>query len=865
MGDRERPLDVEGAPQFGWMPSSAKGDDVQTAYEILLSGPSGQVWDSGRVASSDQSYVAYGGPALAPGTSYSWTVRTWDRDGEASPYAPEASFDTGLGDHDWSGAEWIRRVTSGNDSTDDYTLARKQFDVGAGGGAVVRARVYISAMGQYELHVNGRAVYRGDSFDYPGEGQYSAVDITDDVAAGQPLALGVLYHYWTCTCQGRANGPASTARLSAAAAGDTTLNVDNAGAFDAGDQATVGSQTVTVTAIGAGTIAISPALAQAQANRATVTDLAGPSGMLLKAVVDHADGSRDTFVSDGSWKVAKAAQYLNGAPVYRNGDAGDREELYDARNETPGWDTAGFDDSAWANAYAIGPHPRPVNPLRDEFSHLDPSLSELDYETVHPKSVTTLADGTVVADFGEVISAHPQIALHAGVAGRTLSMLTSYRLNNTTLSAPVAAGDTAVQVASASSFAAGDRITVDGPADGFGAGDPEVRTIASVAGTTITLDRALSRAHASGRWVEGSRAGTSGLDTQGSRMGWSYTEKDGPQTARTFTYWGWRYLQISGAGEPLTADDISAVVQYAHAPQDRRATFASDNRTLNDVFDLMQRSGRYSSQETFLDTPTREKGQFTGDTVDISFANMSALGDRNATRRAIKLLTDASADGPAKILAEGGTFMWEQWDPGCATSPCTNPSQSSSESMSHGWGAWGVVDVLQTLLGVTVTSPGAATVRIAPPALSGADLHHVSGSVWTQRGTVSVKWTRTGAGYVLDVHVPDNVTATVALPDGRHYVGVGDGAPRQVGDGVFTVGSGDTHFSPGATGTLPVGGTVPPTLALSLGGPAAFGPFTPGVDRTYTAATTADVVSTAGDAALTAAGPVIDHDEPKVR
>jgi hypothetical protein len=709
-----------------------------------------------------------------------------------------------------------------------------------------------------------------------------------------------------------------------------------------------------------------------------------------------------------------------------------------------------------------------------------------------------------------VLSAHPQIALHAGVAGRTLSMLTSYRLNNTTLSAPAAAGDTTAQVASASTFTAGDRITVDGPADGFGAGDPEVRTIASVAGTTITLDRALSRAHASGRWVKGSRAGTSGLDTQGSRMGWSYTEKDGSQTARTFTYWGWRYLQISGAGEPLTADDISAVVQYAHAPQDRRATFASDNRTLDDVFELMQRSGRYSSQETFLDTPTREKGQFTGDTVDISFANMSALGDRNATRRAIreilysayhswkatsrgycatapcsfadvgpagrvnavypngdnmrdipdytefvpgwvwryyeqsgdtatlrasydtlkliagyihgaepasggtaglvtdlfggsssylhgiidwpapmrygyafdgnaartihnaeavdafratagaaralgeagdaavydgwadalaatmnarllrpdglytdgltsdggqiddhaqhaqsypvaygiapaanlkalgddlvaqgmhqgpmtwhvlldalhktghddqivKLLTDASADGPAKILAEGGTFMWEQWDPGCATSPCTNPSQSSSESMSHGWGAWGVVDVLQTLLGVTVTSPGAATVRIAPPALSGADLHHVSGSVWTQRGTVSVKWTRTGAGYVLDAHVPDNVTATVALPDGRHYVGVGDGAPRQVGDGVFTVGSGDTHFSPGATGTLPVGGTVPPTLALSFGGPAAFGAFTPGVDRTYTAATTADVVSTAGDAALTAAGPV---------
>ncbi len=48
-----------------------------------------------------------------------------------------------------------------------------------------------------------------------------------------------------------------------------------------------------------------------------------------------------------------------------------------------------------------------------------------------------------------------------------------------------------------------------------------------------------------------------------------------------------------------------------------------------------------------------------------------------------------------------------------------------------------------------------------------------------------------------------------------------------------------------------VGGTVPATLALTLGSPASFGAFTPGVDREYTATTTANVISTAGDAALT--------------
>jgi hypothetical protein len=52
-----------------------------------------------------------------------------------------------------------------------------------------------------------------------------------------------------------------------------------------------------------------------------------------------------------------------------------------------------------------------------------------------------------------------------------------------------------------------------------------------------------------------------------------------------------------------------------------------------------------------------------------------------------------------------------------------------------------------------------------------------------------------------------------------------------------------------------VGGTVPATLALSLTGPASFGTFTPGVAHDYTATTTADVLSTAGAAALSWSDP----------
>jgi hypothetical protein len=56
-------------------------------------------------------------------------------------------------------------------------------------------------------------------------------------------------------------------------------------------------------------------------------------------------------------------------------------------------------------------------------------------------------------------------------------------------------------------------------------------------------------------------------------------------------------------------------------------------------------------------------------------------------------------------------------------------------------------------------------------------------------------------------------------------------------------------------GNSSAGGSVPATLSLTLGAPASFGAFTPGVTKTYEAATTANVISTAGNATLSVADP----------
>ncbi|MDA0168415.1 alpha/beta hydrolase-fold protein [Solirubrobacter taibaiensis] len=74
------------------------------------------------------------------------------------------------------------------------------------------------------------------------------------------------------------------------------------------------------------------------------------------------------------------------------------------------------------------------------------------------------------------------------------------------------------------------------------------------------------------------------------------------------------------------------------------------------------------------------------------------------------------------------------------------------------------------------------------------------------------------------------------------------------GDQYYNASSGSaTYAASSVDGT--VGGSVPATLSLTLGLPASLGAFVPGRDATYTAQTTANVVSSAGDAALSVSEP----------
>ncbi len=94
----------------------------------------------------------------------------------------------------------------------------------------------------------------------------------------------------------------------------------------------------------------------------------------------------------------------------------------------------------------------------------------------------------------------------------------------------------------------------------------------------------------------------------------------------------------------------------------------------------------------------------------------------------------------------------------------------------------------------------------------------------------------------------------VRVPHATCDFKVANGTATGLADDVAVSGDKALTVALTSAGTNP-GGTVPATLSLTLGLPATFAPFIPGVGNTYEASTTANVISTAGDALLSVADP----------
>ncbi len=158
------------APRLSWISAAGTPGWTQAAYEIkALSADGSPRGETGRVESAESVLVAWPFAPLASREQVAVQVRVWGADGEASPWSEPAWVEAGLLDAaDWS-AEFITPAWDEDTGVPQpCPLFRREFTVRPG---VARARLYATALGLYEMQLNGAVV--GDQIMAPGWTVYS--------------------------------------------------------------------------------------------------------------------------------------------------------------------------------------------------------------------------------------------------------------------------------------------------------------------------------------------------------------------------------------------------------------------------------------------------------------------------------------------------------------------------------------------------------------------------------------------------------------------------------------------------------------------------------------------------------------------
>lgn len=279
------PLGVDKAhPRFSWIITSDKRDIIQSAYRIIViqndSLSHEPVWDSGKVASSENCHIRYLGQSLSSQTTYYWKAKIWDQNEGESSWSRFRLFHTGFLHQDTLNAQWIMSPNKGDRSP----LFRNTFDLNK---PVKSAYVYATAVGLYELYVNGKKadsrIFEPAVTQFTERVLYSVYDVTG-LLRDSKNTLGI----W----------------------------------------------------MGEGMSAFTSPPENRFANINMKPSHYSVPMLRLELKLNYEDESYETIFTNNSWKCSPS-------PVIFNNFYGGED--YDARFEQDGWALAGFDDTHWTN------------------------------------------------------------------------------------------------------------------------------------------------------------------------------------------------------------------------------------------------------------------------------------------------------------------------------------------------------------------------------------------------------------------------------------------------------------------------------------------------------------------------------------
>lgn len=208
------PLGIgETGPRLGWIVEASYRGARQTAYELLVASSAGELsqdhgnlWSSGKVSSDETVHVSYSGTPLTAREHCYWKVRVWDEHGVVGDWSSVAEWEMGLlRPEDWK-AGWIESApvprAGGQElrpGSGTIPYLRRNFTLS---GDIVRARLYATALGVYEIHLNGKKV--GDEVlapgwtDYAKRLRYQTYDVTGDLKKGDNAMGAWVANGWYC-------------------------------------------------------------------------------------------------------------------------------------------------------------------------------------------------------------------------------------------------------------------------------------------------------------------------------------------------------------------------------------------------------------------------------------------------------------------------------------------------------------------------------------------------------------------------------------------------------------------------------------------------------------------------------------------
>ena len=145
------------------------------------------------------------------------------------------------------------------------------------------------------------------------------------------------------------------------------------------------------------------------------------------------------------------------------------------------------------------------------------------------------------------------------------------------------------------------------------------------------------------------------------RCGCTYEElwtlDDGENVWETYDYKGFRYAQLL-ADQGVVLLEIGVFVRH-YPMEEHLCRMESSEIELNQIFEICRHAVRLGTQESYVDCPTREKGQYLGDALVTAHAQVLLTGETEMLRKCIEQFADTVRAAPGLLAVAPGGLMQE--------------------------------------------------------------------------------------------------------------------------------------------------------------------------------------------------------------